>query len=66
MSGMKNIKYMYWQDGSDWLGYLEEFPDYASQGTSLEDLKSHLQDLYKDLTSGEIPGVRHEGELVFA
>lgn len=63
---MKNIKYIYWQDGSDWLGYLEEFPDYVTQGTSLEDLKAHLHDLYKDLTGGQIPGVRHEAELVLA
>ncbi len=63
---MKNIKYIYWQDGSDWLGYLEDFPDYATQGSSFEDLKEHLKDLYADLTGGEIPGVRHEGELVLA
>ena len=63
---MKNTKYIYWQDGTDWLGYLEEFPDYVTQGSSLEDLKEHLKDLYKDLTGGVIPSVRHEGELVFA
>ncbi len=63
---MKNIKYIYWQDGSDWLGYLEDFPDYATQGSSFEDLKEHLKDLYADLTDGEIPSVRHEGELVLA
>lgn len=66
MHTMKNTKYIYWQDGPDWLGYLEEFPDYVTQGASLEDLKEHLKDLYKDLTGGVIPGVRHEGELVFA
>ena len=34
------------------------YPDYWTQGQSLEDLESHLRDLYQDLTSGEIPGVR--------
>ena len=63
---MKNIKYIYWQDGADWLGYLEEFPDYATQGSSLDDLKEHLKDLYEDLSGGEIPGVRHDGELAIA
>ena len=63
---MQNIKYIYWQDGTDWLGYLEEFPDYATQGATFEDLKAHLQDLYLDLTGGQIPGVRQEGELAFA
>ncbi len=48
------------------IGYLEGYPDCTTQGSSLEDLKDHLTDLYTDLTGGEIPGVRHEGELVLA
>ena len=63
---MKSEKYIYWQDGEQWLGYLEEFPDYTTQGESLKDLQEHLKDLYSDLTSGAIPNVRHEGELLFA
>ena len=66
LPNMKSEKYIYWQDGSQWLGYLEEFPDYTTQGESLKDLQEHLKDLYSDLTSGSIPNVRHEGELVFA
>jgi predicted RNase H-like HicB family nuclease len=27
-------RYVYWQDGEAWLGYLEEFPDYVTQGDS--------------------------------
>ncbi len=46
-----------------WLGYLEEFPDYMTQGETLDELKENLSDLYKDLTSGEIPGVRRVAEL---
>ena len=63
---MNKIKYVYWQSGDFWLGYLEEFPDYMTQGESIEDLKVHLLDLYKDLSSGEIPGVRRVGELQVA
>ena len=46
-----------------WLGYLEEFPDYLTQGESLADLEDNLRDLYRDLTSGAIPGVRRVAEL---
>ena len=63
---MKKTKYIYWEEGLDWLGYLEEFPDYVTQGTCFEDLKEHLKDLYLDLAGGFIPGVRHEGELALA
>lgn len=63
---MKGQRYVYWQDGQFWLGYLEEFADYLTQGESLEDLKEHLRDLYRDLTRGAIPAVRHVAELEVA
>jgi len=34
-----------------------------TQGESLSDLEEHLRDLYRDLTSGEIPGIRSIAEL---
>jgi len=46
-----------------WLGYFEEFPDYMTQGESLAELEGNLRDIYKDLTSGEIPGIRKVAEL---
>jgi predicted RNase H-like HicB family nuclease len=46
-----------------WLGYFERFPDYLTQGESLSDLEENLRDLYRDLTSGEIPGIRSIAEL---
>jgi hypothetical protein len=49
-----------------WLGYLDAYPDYMTQGTSLEDLKEHLLDLYVDLSSGAIPSVRQHAELEVA
>ncbi len=49
-----------------WLGYIEEFPDYQTQGVSLEELKDNLKDLYSDLTGGAIPNVKHVGELQLA
>lgn len=61
---MGTIKYVYWQEEDAWLGYLEEYPDYWTQGETLEDLKEHLKDLFQDLTCGELPGIRKVGELV--
>ncbi|MGK7943614.1 MAG: type II toxin-antitoxin system HicB family antitoxin [Microcystaceae cyanobacterium] len=45
------------------LGYLEDYPDYWTEGESLDELKENLQDIYKDLTSGVIPNVRKAAEL---
>jgi hypothetical protein len=63
---MRSRPFTYWKDGDAWLGYLDDFPDYLTQGESLEDLKAHLVSLYEDLTSGGIPCVRHRGELEVA
>jgi hypothetical protein len=61
---MQTIKFVFWQDDDAWLGYLQDYPDYWTQGESLDDLKAHLEDLYRDLSSGAIPNVRKVGELV--
>ena len=60
---MSTARYVHWQDNGMWLGYFEEFPDYATQGETFEDLEEHLRDLYLDLTGGEIPGIRRVAEL---
>jgi hypothetical protein len=60
---MQSIRYVYWQDGDAWLGHLEEYPDYLTQGKSLSNLEEHLRDLHKDLSGGVIPSVRKLAEL---
>ena len=61
---MSVVKFVWWEDDGAWLGYLQDYPDYWTQGESLDDLKEHLRDLYADVTSGQIPGIRKVEELV--
>ena len=56
-------KYIYWQDDDMWLGYLAEYPDYMTQGETLEELKENLRDIYRELNRGNIPCVRKVAEL---
>ena len=63
---MEREKYVYWKDCEMWLGYLEEYPDYMTQGETLEELKENLRDIYHDLSSGNIPCVRRVDELEVA
>ncbi|HID26975.1 MAG TPA: type II toxin-antitoxin system HicB family antitoxin [Methanosarcinales archaeon] len=63
---METKKYVYWQEDDMWVGYLEEYPDYMTQGETLEELKENLKDIYKELTSGAIPHVRRVAELEVA
>ena len=60
---MKTARYVHWQDQGMWLGYFDEFPDYLTQGESLEQLQENLRSLNGDLTGGEIPGIRRVAEL---
>ena len=60
---METTKYVFWEDGGMWLGYLVEYPDYMTQGRSPAELKDNLKDLYAELTSGSIPCVRKVAEL---
>jgi len=63
---MEREKFVYWQDGNLFLGYFEKYPDYMTQGTSFEDLKENLLDIYHELISGKIPQVRIVDELEIA
>jgi predicted RNase H-like HicB family nuclease len=60
------IKYVYWQEEDFWIGYLDNYPDYMTQGKTPEELKQNLKDIYLDLKSGQIPAVRKSGELEIA
>lgn len=60
---MNTVKYFYWEEDGAYLGYLQEFPDYWTQGESRDDLIEYLKDLYAELAEGHIPGARRLGEL---
>lgn len=62
---MQVVKIVYWQEvDAIWLGYLEQHPDYMTQGYTLEELKENLRDIYKDIHAGLIPHVRTVEEMV--
>jgi predicted RNase H-like HicB family nuclease len=63
---MKIIKYTYWKDGNYYLGFLNNYPDYQTQGLSKEELISNLKELLVNIESGEVPYIRKVKELVMA
>ena len=63
---MRTTKIVYWEEDGSWIGYLQEFPDYWTQGDTWEDLESHLRDLYADLTSGGLLGIRRVADIAVA
>jgi predicted RNase H-like HicB family nuclease len=63
---MRTLKFTYWQDGEYYLGYLNDFPDYETQGFSKEELEHNLRSLLDDVESGEVPFVKTVEDLVVA
>lgn len=52
---MNRVRYVHWQEEDFHLGYFEDYPDYVTQGKTLDELLENLKDLYNDVSSGEIP-----------
>lgn len=63
---MRTLEYTFWQDGDFFIGHLNEYPDYETQGYSKEELVENLKDLLIDLETGKVPYVRRVEELVLA
>ncbi|SLM30626.1 conserved hypothetical protein [Desulfamplus magnetovallimortis] len=55
---MRRIKYTCWKDGNYFLGYINDYPDYQTQGFSKEELIENLKELLTDIESDEIPFIR--------
>jgi len=57
----------YWKEtDGKFLGYLNDYPDHWTQGDNLEDLKSHLRDLYHEFTTHDLPGIKRTEEIEVA
>jgi predicted RNase H-like HicB family nuclease len=63
ISKMETIKFVYYQEDDMWVGWLEDYPDYRTQGATIEELKENLKDIFQDIHGGKIPQVRRIGEL---
>ena len=63
---MRTVKFTSWQDGEFFIGFLNEYPDYQTQGMHKEELAENLKDLLVDLESGHVPYIRKVEELMVA
>ena len=47
---------MIYKKKDDWfIGHIQEYPDYESQGRSLNELKENLIEIYKDIDQNLVP-----------
>ncbi len=52
----KNLMKIVYQEKDNWfIGHIQEYPDYETQGETLEELKANLVDIYQDIVKGLVP-----------
>ena len=58
-------EYTYWQDGSYFVGFLNEYPEDSTQGFSLSDLEEALIEVYeiKQEEKNHLAAIRKTGKL---
>jgi hypothetical protein len=63
---MKKLTFTYWRDGKFYIGFLNQYPDYQTQGRTKVELTENLKDLLKDIESREVPYIRKVEVLLVA
>jgi hypothetical protein len=63
---MKKITFTFWRDEKFYIGFLNQYPDYQTQGRTKSELTDNLKDLLKDIESREVPYIRKVEELLVA
>ena len=49
------IQIVYKKEDGWFVGHVQEYPEYESQGKSLDELRDNLMDIYGDIKNGLVP-----------
>jgi hypothetical protein len=60
------LKYTYEQDGKFLTGFLDDYPQYPTQGENIQDLEEALKEIYDWIMDGTLPVEAHKGVLQVA
>ena len=52
------INIIYKEEDEWYVGHIQEYPDYESQGKTLDELKENLLDIYDDIKQGLVSDVK--------
>ncbi len=63
---MKEVEFTWWKTEQFYIGYLNEYPDYMTQGVDKDELIENLKSLLEDIESNEIPYIRKTETLMVA
>jgi predicted RNase H-like HicB family nuclease len=57
------LKYTYIIDDEFYVGHLDDYPEYTTQGENLEDFEQNLLDIYEMIQDGTLEVKEHKGIL---
>ena len=57
------IQYSWWMEDKFYLGYLDEYPQYPTQGESLADLENGLREIYNWIEDGTLK-IKEQSEFL--
>jgi hypothetical protein len=57
------LKYTYWKDGDFYIGYIDDYPQYKTQGEDMADLEKGLAEIYGWIMDGTLAVKEHKGVL---
>jgi hypothetical protein len=60
------ISYTYTQEEKFLVGYLDDYPEYPTQGTDIKDLEAGLLEIYNWIQDGTLEVKEHKGVLEVA
>ena len=63
---MKKMSFTYWRNGKFYIGLLNQYPDYQTQGMTKSELTENLKDLLTGIESREVSYIRKVEELLVA
>jgi len=52
------ISIVYKEEDGWYVGHVQEYPEYESQGETLDELKVNLLEIYNDIKNGLVPDVK--------
>ncbi len=54
-NSLMEMKIIYQKKDNWFIGHIQEYPDYETQGKTLDELKENLADIYHDISNGLVP-----------
>jgi len=52
------LNIVYKKEKNWFIGHVQEYPDYESQGKTLDELKENLIEIYNDINQGLVPDAK--------